>query len=201
MSQAKLFTFSASSFHLDPSVESFLKSKGTITLDFGRAAYINSEMMSVVLSELVERCNTEGPSVRDLVTQLKTEVGAYSVERQKLLEENNRLASQVKSYSTEFAALKEQVAGATLTIELLSTENARLQSTLKSAPGTPPTATSDQKMRQSYEKLQKDFQALRAQNAEALTSLKVLEDENEELMLQLEKLKHESINPVVPKAG
>jgi hypothetical protein len=58
----------------------------------------------------------------------------------------------------------------------------------------------DDKFRQSYEKLVKDFQALRAQNAEALTSIKVLEDENDELMGELEKAKSES-RTATPKAG
>ncbi|MEW6605346.1 MAG: hypothetical protein AB1351_11755, partial [Thermoproteota archaeon] len=77
--------------------------------------------------------------------------------------------------------------------ETLKAENVRLQTAIKSAPASPSPqpAVSDDKLRQSYEKLVKDNQALRAQSAEALTSLKVLEDENEELMLELEKMRNQ----------
>jgi chromosome segregation ATPase len=70
-------------------------------------------------------------------------------------------------------------------VEMLRAENARLQSELdKSAK----PVQADEKLKQSYERLQQDIQALKAQNADALTSIKVLEDENEELMAELEKL-------------
>lgn len=202
MSQVKLFTFNANSFPLDSSVESYLKSKGALSLDFGTFAYVNSEMMPAILSELIERGKTEAPSNSDLVAQLKVEVGRYSAERQKIIEDNIRLASQIKSYSTEIAALKEQATGAAKLIETLKAENARLQYTIKNAPASPSTqpAPADDKLRQSYEKLVKDYQALRGQSAEALTSLKVLEDENEELMLELEKMRNQ-LNAASAKAG
>jgi phage shock protein A len=60
---------------------------------------------------------------------------------------------------------------------------------------------SDDALKQAYEKLQREFQALRSQNAEALASLKVLEDENEELAQELERLKSQSKNAAAPKAG
>lgn len=160
-----------------------MKSKGAISLDFGATAYINSEAMPAVLSELVERTKTD-VSNADLVAQLKTEVGMYGTERQKIMEDNARLASQVQSYSTEVAALKSEVV--------------RLQAALKNAPAS---SQVDDKLKQSYEKLQKEFHELRAQSAEALTSLKVLEDENEELMQELELLKNQSKNAAALKSG
>jgi chromosome segregation ATPase len=201
LSQVKLFTFNASSFPLDSSVEGFLKSKGAVTLDFGTFAYVNSETMPAILSELVEKSKSAAPSNADLVAQLKAEIGRYSAERQKIIEESTKLASQVKSHSAEVAALKEQAAASAKTIESLKAENARLQLAAKSALAAPsPQPAMDDKFRQSYEKLVKDFQALRAQNAEALTSIKVLEDENDELMGELEKAKSES-RTATPKAG
>ncbi|HEX2014841.1 MAG TPA: hypothetical protein VLA68_06410 [Nitrososphaera sp.] len=56
-------------------------------------------------------------------------------------------------------------------------------------------------LKQAYEKLQKEFQVLRAQNADALTSLKVLEEENEELMQELEDLRNQVKNAAAPKTG
>lgn len=201
LSQAKLFTFSASSFPLGPSVEGFLKSKGAISIDFGATAYINSEVMPAVLSELVERNNTAVSSNADLVAQLKAEVDRYGVERQKIMEDNARLASQVRSYPAEVAALKEQVAGAARLIETRKAENARLQAALKNVSAPTQPAQGDDKLKQSYEKLLKEFQELRAQNAEALTSLKVLEDENEELTQELDRMKNQSKNAAAPKAN
>jgi chromosome segregation ATPase len=188
-----LFTFNASSFPLDSSVESYLKSKGALSLDFGTFAYVNSEMMPTILSELIERGKAEASSDTDLVAKLKAEVGRYSAERQKIIEDNTRLASQIKSYAAEVAALKEQTAGTTRLVETLKSENARLHSAMQNTPAVPSTQLSlaDDKLKQSYEKLVKDYQALRAQCAEALTSLKVLEDENDELMLELEKMRNQ----------
>ncbi len=188
-----MFTFNASSFPLDSSVESYLKSKGALSLDFGTFAYVNSEMMPTILSELIERGKAEASSDTDLVAKLKAEVGRYSAERQKIIEDNTRLASQIKSYAAEVAALKEQTAGTTRLVETLKSENARLHSAMQNTPAVPSTQLSlaDDKLKQSYEKLVKDYQALRAQCAEALTSLKVLEDENDELMLELEKMRNQ----------
>jgi chromosome segregation ATPase len=202
LAQVKLFTFNASSFPLDQSVEGFLKSKGAISLDFGATAYINSEEMPAVLSELVERNKIDAPSNADLVAQLKAEIGRYGAERQKVMEDNTRLVSEVRSYSAEVAALKEQAAGASRLIGMLKDENARLQAALKNTQApTPQPVQGDDKLKQSYDKLQNEFQALRAQSAEALASLKVLEDENEELTQELEMLKNQSKNVAAPKAG
>lgn len=200
LSQVKLFTFNASSFILGPSVEGFLKSKGAISLDFGTTAYINSEAMSAVLSELVERSNIDVSSNTDLVAQLKAEVGRYGVERQKIMEDNTRLAFQVQSYSVEVAALKEQAIGATRLIGTLKSENARLQAAHKNVPALQ-SIQGDDKLKQSYEKLQKELQELRAQSAEALASLKVLEVENEELTQELDRMKNQSKNAAAPKAS
>ena len=203
MSQVKLFTFNASSFPLDPSVESFLKSKGALSLDFGTFAYVNSEAMPAVLSELVEKNKTDAHSSADLVAQLKAEVGRHGVERQKAMEDNTRQASQIQSHSAEAVALKEQAASAARMIEILKAENALLPAALKNTTAAPAAQAvqGDDKLRQPYEKLQKEFQALRAQSAEALTSLKVLEEENEELTQELDHLRNQLKNAAAPKAG
>jgi chromosome segregation ATPase len=204
LSQGKLFMFNASSFHLDLTVEGFLRSKGAISLDFGVFAYVNSEVMPSVLSALVGKVDTDASSNADLVGQLKAEAGKYLAERQKMIEDNARLASQVDTYSVQISALGVQAANAATLIETLKTENARLQSAFKNLPtaqSQQPAAGNDNKMRQSYEKLQKDLQALRAQSAESLASLKVLEEENEELMIELDKLRSQSRNAAAPKAS
>lgn len=201
LSQTKLFTFNASSFQLDQSVEDFLRSKGAISLDFGASAYIDSEAMPAIFSELVERTKTNTHSDAELVAQLKGDVGRYDAERRTMMEDNAKLISQARSHDAEIATMKEQLASADLHGETLRAENARLQAALINALSTKPQpAADDNKLKQSYEKLQKEFQVLRAQSAEALASLKVFEDENEELMQELELLKNQSKNTVAPKA-
>jgi chromosome segregation ATPase len=203
-----MFTFNASSFTLDPAVENFLKSKGATAIDFGLMEYVNSEAMPAILSELVERSKPDAASDIDVVAQLKAEIGRFGAEKQKVMEDNVRLASELRSHSTEVAALKEKVEGAAKVIESLKAENMRLQLALKSMQQAAPAAKqaagqSDKKLRQSYEKLQKEFQQLWSQSAEAITSLKVLEDENEKLTEELEQLKNQQAAKSVsaPKAA
>ena len=198
----KLFAFNAGSFSLDDKVEGFLRSKGAIALDFGSSAYINSEALAAILSELVQRAEVTGSSAagaKAMVATLQTELGRFNSERQKLLEDNARLASQAKSLASEIATLKEQATASAKTIEALRAENQRL-----ALPKTPPQAPApafDDKMRLSYEKLAKEFRELRARNAEAITSLKVLEDENEELRDEVEALRAQVKNAPAAKAG
>ena len=204
----KRFTFNASSFALDPAVENLLKSKGAIAIDFGMMEYVSSEAMPAILSELLERSKLDAPSDADFVAQLKAEIGRIGAEKQKMMEDNVRLASELRSHSTEVAALKEEAERTAKVIESLKAENMRLQLALKTVQQATPAAKqaaeqSDKKLRQSYEKLQKEFQQLRSQSAEAITLLKVLEDENEELRQELERLKNQQAaeSASVPKAA
>jgi chromosome segregation ATPase len=197
----KRFTFNASSFALDPAVENLLKSKGAIAIDFGMTEYVSSEAMPAILSELLERSKLDAPSDADFVAQLKAEIGRIGAEKQRMMEDNVGLASELRSHSTEVAALKEEAEGTAKVIESLKAENMRLQLALKTVQQA--AGQSDKKLRQSYEKLQKEFQQLRSQSAEAITSLKVLEDENEELRQELERLKNQQAaeSASVPKAA
>jgi chromosome segregation ATPase len=204
----KRFTFNASSFALDPAVENLLKSKGAIAIDFGMMQYVSSEAMPAILSELVERSKLDAPSDADFVAKLKAEIGRIGAEKQKMMEDNVRLASELRSHSTEVAALKEKAEGTAKVIESLKAENMRLQLALKTVQQATPAANqaagqSDKKLRQSYEKLQKEFQQLRSQSAEEITLLKVLEDENKELRYELEELKNQQAakSTSVPKAA
>ena len=204
----KRFTFNASSFALDPAVENLLKSKGAIAIDFGMMEYVSSEAMPAILSELLERSKLDAPSDADFVVQLKAEISRIGAEKQKMMEDSVRLASELRSHSAEVAALKEEAEGTAKVIESLKAENMRLQLALKTVQQATPAAKqaagqSDKKLRQSYEKLQKEFQQLRSQSAEAITSLKVLEDENEELRQELERLKNQQAaeSASVPKAA
>jgi chromosome segregation ATPase len=203
--QSKLFTFNASSFNLDARVEEFLRTKGAVSLDFGASAYINSEAMPAVLSELLEKSSKIDSSAAGAgatVAQLRAELGRFSGERQKLMEDNARLVMQIKSLSTEAPALKEQIASLSRTVDALRAENSRLATASKIVPATQQPATmQDDKFRQSYEKLVREFQDLRSQNIEAITSVKVLEEENEDLREEIDALRAHAKNAPPAKAG
>jgi regulator of replication initiation timing len=201
--QYKMFTFNASSFSLDAKVEEFLRSRGAVTLDFGALAYVNPEAMPAILSELLDKSSRADSSsdAEAMLAQLRAELARFSSERQKLMEDNARMTSQVKSSSAEISALKEQVAGLSRTIDALRAENSRLAA-IKSVPATQQHATmQDDKLRQSYEKLVKEFQDLRSQSIEAITSVKVLEEENDALREELEALRAQAKNALPAKAG
>lgn len=177
----KLFSFNASSFHLEPAVESFLRSRGCIYLDFGSSAYINSELIPAILSGLMSASTPAGDAG---AKSLASELEAAIAERGKVMQQNNELRSQIQSYGSEVERLKKQALDMQKTLDELKAENARLQAAKNQTP-----VAFDDRMKQAYEKLQKEFQALRAQNIEAITSLKVLEQENEELHEELDRLK------------
>ena len=79
-------------------------------------------------------------------------------------------------------------------------ENLRLQAAAKNAAvATQPVP--DEKLKQSYKKLQKDFHALRSESIDAITSLKVLEDENDGLREEIDQLRSQIKNSVAPKVA
>ena len=188
----KLFTFNASSFTLDAAVESLLRSRGAIALDFGQSVYINSDLVPLIMAELVEKSSSAASE--ELVAQLKADIVRSEAQCQKMVEDGAGLVQQLNSAGAEVASLKEQLAGANRTIESLKAESARLQVAQKSAPA--PAID-----RVQYDKVVRELQQLKAQNAEAITSLKVLEDENEELREELDSLKGQAKTAPAPKAG
>jgi hypothetical protein len=198
----KLYTFNASSFSLDAKVEEFLKARGAISLDFGSYAYVNSDIMPVLLSELLERPAAGSPDAAAVVVgQLKAELTKFAAERQRLMEESARMATQLKASSAENASLKEQAAASAKVAEALRAENARLKvaSVPPSAAQAQSQTSADPLLKQSYERLVKEFQQLRSQSIEAITSLKVLEDENTNLQEEIEMLRAQAKNASAPK--
>ncbi len=190
---SKLFTFNASSFTLDPLLESFLRSKNAISMDFGAAVYLDSALMPQILAELVNRSSAEtGSSSNETDLSARSSPQASELEAQldKIAGENRVLAAQAQAQLAEIAALKEQASFALETVETLEAENIRLQHAVSNASNHVPKVAADNEiLRQSYEKLQRELQQVRGQSIEAITSLKVLEDENEELRRELENLR------------
>lgn len=195
---SKLYTFNASSFSVDAKVEDFLKARGAISLDFGSYAYISSDAMPSLLIELVERPASSSDAI---VGQLKVELNNFASERQRLIEDGARLASQLKSSSVEILALKEQIAASARIAEALRAENARLKATAMPAGlAQAPSAAVDMMLKQSYERLVREFQQLRSESIEAITSLKVIEGENTNLQEEVEMLRAQAKNASTPRA-
>lgn len=190
---SKVFTFNASSFTLDPSLESFLRSKNAISMDFGGAAYLDSELMPQILAELINRSRADAAPASnetDMSAKSSLQAGELEAQRDKVVGENRVLAAQAQAQLAEIAALKEQASSALRTVETLEAENIRLQHAVGNASSQVPKSTAENEiLRQSCEKLQRELQQVRGQSIEAITSLKVLEDENEELRRELEDLR------------
>jgi len=199
----KLFSFNASSFALESSVEDLLKSKGAIVRDFGSFAYINSDAMPAILSDLLARSSAQASQtdIDMLVNRLKSDLAISGSDRQKLLDENRRLESQLQVSTKEAIAYKSQLNLAVESIKRLEAETTKFSILSKSDSASRVTsASSDLVVKQSYERSHKELQALKAQYAEAITSLKVLEDENGELRDEVEMLRIHAKNPQAPKA-
>lgn len=200
----KLFSFNAGSFTLDGSVEEFLRSRGAIALDFGSSVYLNSSSVASILAELASAARQQGKEedgdaqkqkqqqqqqqqAESVMAQLRAELQQFSLERQKLIDENGLLAQRARSAAAEIESLRSQNASLSRSLESLRAENARIQAakTVTAAPSTATATTlssaaaDQQRLRQSYEKLVQEFNRLRSQSIEAITSLKVLEEENE----------------------
>ncbi|WP_337863743.1 hypothetical protein [Nitrososphaera sp.] len=212
----KLFSFNAGSFTLDGSVEEFLRSRGAIALDFGSSVYLNSSSVASILAELASAARQQGKEedgdaqkqkqqqqqqqAESVMAQLRAELQQFSLERQKLIDENGLLAQRARSAAAEIESLRSQNASLSRSLESLRAENARIQAakTVTAAPSTATATTlssaaaDQQRLRQSYEKLVQEFNRLRSQSIEAITSLKVLEEENEALREELEMLKEKA---------
>jgi regulator of replication initiation timing len=237
MCDLKLFTFNASSFTLGSEIEEFLRSKSAIILDFGGSAYINSDTMPAILSELIAKSTqnssnalqdttptTTSTASTIAITQLKSELDAVEADRQKLKGENINLGLQVQSYLNQIAALRDQLSKSENQAQLLKAENTKLQASISngaallqakpslsaSSPPTPQLSLSSSStaslpsidaLRQANEKMQKELQLLKAHNAELITTLKVMEEENEQLQTEVEKYQNQLKSTPIPKAG
>ncbi|GEM_PF-1226596 len=190
--QSKLYSFNAGSFRLGEPVVALLKSKGAISLDFGSAAYIDSEAIPAIISELVEKANSapEKCNHEQLIADLKHELARSIEERENIANENVRLSFDLKAGILEIQSLKTQLEDCKKVIANLNeaarhVNTARVEQATEAAKAAPQSAG----VTQADEKVKKELQQLRHEHVEAIASLKVLEDENEELRNEIEALK------------
>jgi len=171
-------------------------------MDFGNAAYIDSEKMPQILSGLISETNCR-VSNENHTKELQAKLESLNAEYEKLVEMNGNLSSQVVIQSTEIGSLKERLSSALKMVENLEAEQTRLQLALKSAAQvTSDTGhLSDASLKQLNDRLRKELEQVRGEGIEAITSLKVLEDENEELRKELEHLRGQLKAPTAPNAA
>ncbi|HJS81407.1 MAG TPA: hypothetical protein VJ742_01080, partial [Nitrososphaera sp.] len=163
----KLFTFSADSFSLDLDIESFLRTKNAIYMDFGLRAYIKSESMPSILSELESAAKVYSKQ-SDATELLKAEL-------EKSLQEKAGLITRTGLMEAELASLRTQVASALQQVQKLDAEK-RLSSQRNTPNSIQQSGSGSDALRQSYEKLRTEFQTLMSQSIESIASLKVLEE-------------------------
>ncbi len=179
---AKNFTFSAESFPLHAGVESLLRSKGAIFMDFGSAAYVKSELIPPLLLGLIASENSDGSN------QNSHEIAILSSELEKSSQERSILTEKLKLLEEEIASQKNQSATAFGNVEIVGGEQSQPPADMNST--SPSLAQfSEESSRHSNESLQKELQKVRSQSIEAIASLKVLEEENEGLRQELDDLR------------
>ncbi|MGH9991053.1 MAG: hypothetical protein ACREAZ_00185 [Nitrososphaera sp.] len=198
---SKIFCFDASSFTLEPSIESFLRSNDALRMDFGNAAYVDSEKMPQILAGLMSESSSRVSSNENLLMELRAELSLLHAECEKLVGVNANLSSRVDSQSTEIASLKEQLSSALKKAENLEAEDARLQLALKSSSQAASNTvhTNDESLKQLNDKLRKELDQVRGESIEAIASMKVLEAENEELRQELDQLRGQLKPATAPK--
>jgi hypothetical protein len=182
----KLFTFSAESIELGLEVETLLRSKNLIFMDFSSSAYIRSEGIHAIMLELIAKQQSSQSHVAEILTSEKLAVQA---QLEKAINEVQVLRVELNGARNEVGAMRKHVDDSSKIIESLRSENLHLNALAKAQDITPPISAADPALRENYQRLQLAFQDLRSQNIEAIASLKVLEDENEDLRTELEALK------------
>jgi peptidoglycan hydrolase CwlO-like protein len=185
----KLFTFSAESFGLSPEVEALLRSKNAIFMDFGSSAYVKSEGVSSIMLELM---SIDKSSQTGETTIIDAEKEAMQSQLEKLNKYVPELIGKLDSKQSEVVALNGRVEEFIRAIEGLKAENLRLSALVKSNDLGGALNEETGTTRAVYEKLQSAFQDLRSQHIEAIASLKVLEEENDELRKEIESLRNQA---------
>ena len=155
-------------------------------MDFGSSAYVRSEGVPAIIGELIS-INQRSQSIS--AQQVDAEKGAIQVQQEKLNGEIQGLFVKLETKEREVVSLEKQLEDSGKTVESLRVENLRLTSLSRNQEQKPLANDGNKTIQESYEKLQLAFQKLRAENIDAITSLKVLEDENDDLRKELESIR------------
>lgn len=196
----KTFSFNAGSFELDDGTEQFLREQEAISSDFGSVIYVDAERAAALFTSLVTS-RKETVSLHheneSAVRELEFRIAALTGEKAELGNDIAASEERLKLANKELAALSTIVQENANSIQALKDEIAalKLQSKRPTESASPPVASSPA---DSSGRLRLELQSLRVQHAEAISALKVLEGENNELYKELEILRKQN---VVPQKG
>jgi len=132
------------------------------------------------------------------VKSLSQSLTALESEKQKVIQEKLKLVSEVQRLAQSNEILAAQISEANRKLELQRCENLKIQPNhnncnSKAILGLDHNVSPNSEfgnLRVSFEKLQKELTDLRHNNIDNLASLKVLEDENQELTEEIELLRN-----------
>jgi chromosome segregation ATPase len=158
-------------------------------MDFGSSAYVKSEGVSSIMLELM---SIDKSSQTGETTIIDAEREAMQSQLEKLNKYVPELVGKLDSKQSEVVALNGRVEEFIRAIEGLKAENLRLSALVKSNDLGGALNEETGTTRAVYEKLQSAFQDLRSQHIEAIASLKVLEEENDELRKEIESLRNQA---------
>jgi hypothetical protein len=142
--------------------------------------------------------NLKVQELESKVKSLSQSLTALESEKQKVIQDKLKLVSEVERLAQSNETLTSQISEANRKIELLRCENLKIQPNYnncnsKSILGSNHKVSANSEfsnLRVSFEKLQKELIDLRHNNIDNLASLKVLEDENQELTKEIELLRN-----------
>ena len=198
LDSVKTFSFNAGSFKLDTEVEVMLRQNNAITLDFGSAAYIDSEIVSKLLCQLVDNRKQDLVAIEYLRNQLESadkRSSEQDLSNTDYGRENNVLKSQVSKLSADLDKSARLVKEYSSTIDALRTEITKLRLSSSSpdvSKNNSSQAYNAQRVETADKGMNMELNKIRVRYAEALASLKVLEDENGELTEEIEQLRKQS---------
>jgi len=186
----KTFSFDAGSFAVDAELEMFLRDNHALRLDFGSSAYIDAEIAVSLLQSLWTKSCQLPLTPQNLPTLQRNDSDIA-----RLGEENNRLGlqnavmnEQIKSMGSDLEKATKQLTEYADSISLLRNENSKLQKQVQNF--TPNEKQNNAQAGVSNapveERTLSELRRLRLQHADALASIKVLEEENEQLSAELE---------------
>ena len=177
MSYPKRYFFDTAAFQIDEDVDAYIRQKGAIALDLGSSLYIASEKAALMFTELARRIPEPPRRPDDAGDRSSQMLSECQLENRKLSDEMATLKAQLKTVSSNFQSAKVSLEEASEVISSLKSENMLLRS-------SQPKATEAQAKPEKIPS--QELAALRSQHADAIASLKVLEEENNELRKELE---------------
>ena len=183
----KLFSFSAESFEVSPLVEDFMRARKAISIDFGASIYLSAESTSAILTELVAK-HAAGSQIWAVAAPAESQDRRVDAEDEKtrMELEITDLRSKLSSLALEADLSTRRAKEYSGTIDSLRLEIEKLREVITSKKETTPASSHTP---ESKEFRTNEIQTLRMQHADAIASLKVLEQENEELLKELESLR------------